>query len=286
MGHHEVETLRVTRSHRRVVGMLGVGAGMAGLPGVSETDLDAIADAMLEASLQGFDRAKSDTGLIYTFFLLTQITQAARQGQHFERALTEIGVTSPTAALRASIPSVQLTATDSIYDLVANFTNAVDRRLARTGDRTDLGEIAQHAAAQSLTILCEDHARTLFGSGAETVRDSLRELSTKRGFARLAKDFFGRWTSGFLIYHLSKELSNHVGPGRRFASVTEHNAFLRDMEAHCSTAASVLAEFSGTWYSKHNFEGGITEQKAFGFVGHALDKVSDALRHLGGSHVA
>jgi len=286
MGHHQVEALAATRSHKRVVALLGDGAGMAGLPGVGAGTLDEIADAMLEASLDGLERAKTDEGLIQTFYLLTQVTQAARADRDFEARLAALGVVNPAAAISGQASLAAAASINSIYDLVANFTNAVDQHLAFRHTRTDLGELAQRAAAQSITALCEDSANTLYGTGSDAVQDSLYRLSTRAGFTRLSHDFFSRLTSGFLIYNLSKELSNHVGPGRRFANVDEHNAFLDAMEGHCRTAASVLKDFSGKWYTRHNFEGGITPQKSFGFIGHALDKVRDALRHLGGSDEA
>lgn len=286
MGHHQVESLPATRSHKRVVAMLGDGAGMAGLPGVGPAALEQVADAMLTAALAGFERASRDEGLIHAFYLLTQITQAARDESRFEQRLVELGVVGPAGALRAPEHDTGGGIADTIYELVANFTFAIDEHLARTRARTDLGEIAQRAAAQSLTVLSHEYANTLFGTGPDAVQDALRRLSTQSGFARLTQDFFARVTSGFLIYHLSKELSNHVGRGRRFADVSEHNAFLTAMEAHCRTASSVLGDFAGTWYSKHNFQGGITRRKSAGFVGHALEKVSDALTHLGGSDAA
>jgi hypothetical protein len=262
--------------------MLGDGAGMTGLPGVGQAALAQVADAMLTAAIAGFERAANDEGLIHTFYLLTQVTQAARDEDRFNERLAELGV---TGSAWDSTPSQGdgTAIANTIYDLVGNFTYAIDDHLAMTRTRSDLSEIAQRAAAQSLTVLGQEYANTLFGTGPDAVQDALRRLSTQSGFARLTQDFFGRVASGFLIYHLSKELSNHVGPGRRFADVSEHNAFLSAMEAHCRTASSVLKEFSGTWYSKHNFQGGITPRKSAGFVRHALEKVGDALTHLGGA---
>lgn len=282
MGHHQVESLPVTPSHRRVVAMLGDGAGMTGLPGVGQAALAQVADAMLTAAIAGFERAANDEGLIHTFYLLTQVTQAARDEDRFNERLAELGVTGSAWEFSPSQGDGTAIA-NTIYDLVGNFTYAIDNHLAMTRTRSDLSEIAQRAAAQSLTVLGQEYANTLFGTGPDAVQDALRRLSTQSGFARLTQDFFGRVASGFLIYHLSKELSNHVGPGRRFADVSEHNAFLSAMEAHCRTASSVLKEFSGTWYSKHNFQGGITPRKSAGFVRHALEKVGDALTHLGGA---
>lgn len=258
---------------------------MSGLAGVIPGSLDQVADAMLDASIEGFERAKRDDGLIYSFYLLTQITQAARSDEGFAQRLRELGVAPPALAVHSTLVSDAGVA-DTIYDLVANFTNAVDQRLTSRGTRSDLGEIAVRAATESLTALCEDKASTLFGSSQETVQDALHQLSTKSGFSRLSQDFFARMTSGFLIHNLSKELSNHVGPGRRFGDISEHNAFIGGLDQHCRSAASVLDVFAGQWYSKHNFQGGITERKTFGWVGHALDKMKSALRHSGGPDAA
>lgn len=285
MGHHQVESLAATRPWKRVVGTLGVGAGMSGLPGVEPGSLEAIADATLEASLDGLERAKSDPGLRHVFYLLTQITLAARQ-EDFAAALDRLGVRQPAMAL--ALPGEQPASgtADTIYDLVAHFTNAVDRNIRERRVSSDIGELAQKAAAQSLTSLCENRSETLFGSTEDSVQDALRRLSTKAGFARLTRDFFTRLSGEYLVYHLSRELSNHVGPGRRFESVHEHNEFLNALDSHCRTASRALIDFAGTWYSKHNFEGGITERKAGGFTAHALDKMRDALRHVGGGHAA
>lgn len=267
------------------MGLLGDGAGMQGLAGVIPGSLDEVADAMLEASIEGFERAKRDDGLIYSFYLLTQITHAARSEDGFVLRLRELGVAPSPLAIHSTLGGDAGVA-DTIYHLVANFTNAVDQRLHSRGTRSDLGEIAVRAATESLTSLCEDRASTLFGSSQETVQNALYQLSTKSGFAKLSQDFFARMTSGFLIYNLSKELSNHVGPGRRFGDISEHNDFIRGLDQHCRFTASVLEEFSGQWYSKHNFQGGITERKTFGWIGHALDKMKSALQHSGGPDAA
>jgi hypothetical protein len=46
----------------------------------------------------------------------------------------------------------------------------IDGGLAHTAARTDIGEMAQFAAAESLSALCGAHATLLFGSTSETVK--------------------------------------------------------------------------------------------------------------------
>lgn len=282
MGSHQLESLPARPPWKRVVGLLGDGAGMGGLAGVAPGTLEEIADATMSASDAGLKRAKRDEGLSYAFYLLTQVTQAARQAD-FAKALTRCGVRAPDLAA-AGDAGADAKPADTIYELVANFTNAVDRHLRKTRTRSDISELAQRAAAESLTSLCAGPSQTLFGTSAETVQQSLRTFSTKAGFARLAREYFARLSREYLVYHLSRELSNHVGPTRRFSGVAEHNRFLRELDTHCRTSTVIVEEFAGTWYSKHNFHGGITREKAGGFVAHALDKMREALQYTGGPH--
>jgi hypothetical protein len=135
------------------------------------------------------------------------------------------------------------------------------------------------AAAESLTALCRSRADTLFGSTEASVQGALRALSTKKGFSTLTHDFFSRLTRRYLEYHLSRELSNHVGQDRRFASAREHNEFLRQLDAHCRVATGSVRKFAGDWYSKHNFQKDLTLRKTKGFTAHAVDKVRGALRY-------
>jgi len=77
---------------------------------------------------------------------------------------------------------------------------------------------------------------------------------------------------------LSRELSDHVGPGRRFASLDDHQAFRSALDQHCFEAARIVEEFAGGWFSKTHYETGITPDKARGFVFVALKKIGRELR--------
>jgi hypothetical protein len=283
MGSHQLEGLPARRPWKRVVGLLGDGAGIAGLAGVTPGTLEQIADATMAASDAGLNRAKRDDGLSYTFYLLTQVAQAAKQAD-FGAALARAGMRSPALAI-AGAAEAEAKPADTIYELVANFTHAIDRYLRKTRARSDIAEMAQRAAAEALTSLCAGPSETLFGTSAETVQQSLKAHSTKAGFSRLTREFFARLSREYLVYHLSRELSNHVGgERRRFASVAEHNQFLRELDAHCRSSTVTLEDFARGWYRKHDFHGGITREKASGFIAHALDKMRESLQYTGGTH--
>jgi hypothetical protein len=289
MGTHLLQAMVRTPGYKRVVALLGDSAGRAGTAGVGAGTLEAVADATLTASVLGFELAKSDRGLGYCFYLLARIARAAALEGDFAVGLEQVGLTSArpaTGLMDAPLRPSEATTSYTVFALAAAFAAAVDRQLRRSRARTDLGELAQLAATETLCALCVPASETLFGATEATVRRALRPYGTNAGFARLAHDFFARLTRRYLEYHLSRELSNHVGARRRFANVDEHNEFLRQLDRHCRVATSVLRPFARGWYGVHNFRDDLTLEKAGGFVAHALEKVRDALRYQEGMHVA
>lgn len=286
MGSHLLQGMPRTAPYQRVVALLGDSAGGGGAAGVEQGTLAEVAVATMDASLDGLQLAKGDLGLAYCVYLLVRVTQAARRPD-FLLALAEANV--PTPAGISGLPDIPipLGADDyRLFDLTSGFTAAVDRHLRTTRARTEVGELAQLAAAESLSALCWPTDGGLFvPTAAPAVRESLRNLSTRNGFARLAHDFFARLTRRYLEYHLSRELPNHVGPNRRFRDVDEHNEFLAELDAHCRRSTRVMREFAGDWYSLHNFKGDVSVARARGFVAHAIDKVRDALAYQEGRDV-
>ncbi len=281
MGHHQLYGLPRTPAFKRVVSLLGNGAGAGGAAGVGPGTLEEIAEATLVASDEGLERAKGDEGLAYCLYLMATLTRAATQ-QDFAAALSSAGLPAPFAPQGTPDYAVQPSEQASkytVFDLVSGFSAEVDRHLRETRSRTDIGEMAQLAASESLSALCSRSAVTLFGTTKETVQESLRKLSTEKGFATLSHEFFARLSRRYLEYHLSRELSNHVGPNRRFAGVSDHNAFLQQLDDHCRVATGVVKQFAGEWYSLHKFQQDITLRKTKGFAAHAVDKVRDALRY-------
>jgi hypothetical protein len=259
MGHTRLNSLPNTAPWRKVVTLLAEGA-----------DLTAVADATYRAAIDGLDLAFDDDGLVESLYLYTRITLASRQPS-FVDALAAAGISIPIKP--------------TVFDIVAGFTRAVDARLGVQRGRNDLSELAQLAATESLSRQLSSRASNLFEVSEAEVLRAARGLSTQVGFATLAHDFFACFTRRFLAYHLGRELSNHVGGNGRFASPTEHNEFSQALDTHCREAAAVMREYAGDWYSKHNFLGGITRQKARAFANHALKKLRHELglreAHLG-----
>jgi len=252
MGHVRLGVLPRTRRWREVVALLEQ----------ADSRTSEIACSTALATRVGLERAKSDEGLSYGFWLLCQIPLAARQ-QNFVEVLRSIGLDVPD--------------TPSTFDIAASLAQAVDSHLRATRRRTHIGAMARMAAAESVMALPSRRERGLFSTSAEDVQDAFRDHSTKKRFGYLAHDFFARFANRFLAYHLSRELSNHVGEGRRFSNIAEHEQFKDALELHCHQTARIVRDFAGSWHSKTNYESGITPLKAKRFVAHAMTKLSDEL---------
>ncbi|SRR5713101_1159058 len=247
MGHLRLGELPRTRKWNQVVELIK-----------SEVNVERVAAATLDAAEKGLRQAADDEGLSRATWLLTQLPLAARDPRYVER-LTELGL--PVGG------------TPQTIELVAAFSDAVDAHMRREGGRSDLGEMAQMAAAEALTAILSQRSRSLFGTTAADVQRELGALATPKQFGLLARHFFARLMRRYLSFFLSRELSNHVGGSRRFENVSAHSEFDQALDLHCSQAAHIVEEFSGSWFSKTDFEGGITPEKARHFGHVALKKL-------------
>ncbi len=255
MGHLRLGNLPKTESWQTVVGLVANGSS------ASE-----IAAAVLDASKKGLRQAPDDPAFVHAFWLLTQIPAAAHE-KNFASALRSL--------------DLAVSDSPSLLEIVSAFSNIVDQKNKEYGRRNDLSEIAQLAAAESLTAVAGAKTDSLFGVSAESVQGAFKGFSYKKQFSHIAHDFFSRVTKRYLTYYLSRELSNHVGPGKRFANIDKHGEFKKALEVHCRQTARIMEEFAGGWFSKNTFEGGIDHQSAKGFVYFALKKIRSELTRRG-----
>ena len=245
MGHIRLGNLPRTRKFQQVVELLD-----------SEAGTPQIAAATLDAAKHGLEQAARDPALVHSFWLLTQLPLCAR-AEDFVAALNNVGIT--------------VTSTPTLLELVGGFADAVDDHVRKTGGRTDLGEMAQMGAAESLASLLRERTTSMFGTTPDMVRNELAALATKKQFSTLARDFFGRLTERYLAYFLSRRTSS------QFRSVPDNREFREALSLHCRQASKIVEEFAGSWYSKANYEGGITPRKAANFVHVALTKLRKEL---------
>jgi hypothetical protein len=229
------------------------------------SDVAAVAAATSAAAEASMIDASNDPAVRHSFWLLTQIPVAARSAA-FEGELRDRG-------LKVSNPT-------SIADIAVALVEAVDRTAAR--QRTDYGEMATLAAGESLYSIVASEPLLL--PEAASLQETLAGLASPKRFAILARDFFSRLTRRHFAYFLSRELANHVGPGRRFTTIREHDEFDTAFDVHCRETSRIIKEFAAEWFSKHNHEGGIDPAKAGRFVSVAAKKLRDELVARRASH--
>lgn len=252
MGHLRLTELPTGRRWEQVAALLRIGAGPENL-----------AAATAFAAEQDLASAKKDPAFHLVVWLLTQLPLAARSSD-FSEQLGRLRFASGSAT--------------SVAAFVAEFLSAVDEGCAGSGERTDLGELASQAAAESLSLILIARTGSLFGTEASDLRENLAQLGTKPQFAGLARDFFARLTQRILDYYISRALPDHVGPGRANATIADQVAFRNALARHCHEAALIVEEFAGSWYSKSIYLGTLTPESTRRFASHALDKMRDELR--------
>jgi hypothetical protein len=252
MGHVRLGDLPKSREWEQVVELLAKGS-----------DVTELAAAVAIAAEDELISARGDPVLANTVWLLTQLPLAARTNR-FAAELTALGF----------LPGSE----QSLLNIVAGFSGAVDRQISGTVGRTDLGELARQAASESLASLVGAQMSGLFGANPADLRIELGKFATKDRFAILARDFFARLTLKTLDYYLSRILANHVGPDRALPSLEQQAQFRGALEHHCREASLIVEQFAGGWFSKANYQGRLTRGSAQSFSDYALKKIRDELR--------
>ena len=253
VGHIRLGTLPRTLKWDQVVNLIAGGG-----------DVDRIAAASADAAEHGLERASKDEGFAHAFWLLTQIPQAARQPNFSER-LWELGL--------------NVSSKPTLLEIVAAFTRAVDDHVRERGKRSDLGEMAQHSASETLASLAGRELPSLFGPTANDVQQALAKLGTSDRFSLVARDFFSRLTTRSLGYFLSRELSKHVGPNKKFAVIGDHSDFNAALDLHCREASRIIKEISAGWYGQRlRQRKQISQEEARKFAHVAFNKLRAELR--------
>jgi hypothetical protein len=134
MGHVRLGSLPRTRKWNQVVGLIEGGAGTV-----------QIANATITAAEKQLGFAARDSGVVETIWLLTQLPLAARTSD-FPAALRHRGLDVSDAP--------------GLLEIVGAVADAVDARMPNCKGRTDLGEMAQIAAAEVLAEAIGPRTRT------------------------------------------------------------------------------------------------------------------------------
>ena len=184
MGYLRLHELPRTRERDQVVDLIK-----------RDDDAAEIVAASLDAADRGFRQAAEDDGVAGATWLLTQLPLAAKDPNYVER-LAALGV--------------EVSGAPSLIELVGAFTDAVDSHMRQSGGRTDLGEMAQMAAAETLTSVLGQRTQSLFGTSAGADHYGRGMRPSEAAEAALVTVALGAESSGLLT--LRRSLAAELAP--------------------------------------------------------------------------
>ncbi len=223
-----------------------------------------IGTAIVNASKDFFIKVQTDPALVFSYWLLTQITYRSRN-ETFENELNRIGINigKVTGAL-------------DFLSIIANFTRA---QIKSRGETFPICEFAQLSVREVLTETIGQQCQSLFGATNEDIRLACRRYSNPNKFARLSRIYFSKVINRIFQFFISKESPNQVGCGRKFEDISKLASFNAALEVYCYQCAKIVEDFAGGWYSKRNWQGEISEDDAKGFVAIAMKKLRKEIAH-------
>jgi hypothetical protein len=254
MGHTLLGELKRTRRYEQVVALLAGGA-----------DAQQVAQAVIQMAERHFNLAANDKAVVETVFLLMQLPVAARSSD-FEKSLRQHGI--------------EVSAAPTADQLITAVTQAIDQKLADNRGRSDLGEIAQKAAAEAMNRHLREHLGLLFDNARpEDVRGALKATHTPKNFGGFARVFIGTIATHVLNYFLGPAMTDNTGAGARFPTLAAARTYRQALSTHCFEAAKIVESFSGDWYSQvKRPEKGLTREEVGKYVYGAFQKLNAELR--------
>lgn len=257
MGHTRLGNIPKSRKWSEVLATLAEGSSIS-----ANEEIELIALKTLDAAEAGLQKAFDDLGLRYTFYILTQLALASRQ-EDWEQTLSN--------------HNIDISNVNSTFDLISEVQISIDDYISDKARATDISEIAQQSFGESISVLIENKANTLFGSGKQEIQTALKSLSTKTGFSDLGQKFFGRFMTHYLNFYLSRVTAAQVGTGK-FRNVNDISKFNQALQTHCEQTARIVRDFCGEWYSKTSYLEGITLENTSRFMYVAIDKLKSELK--------
>lgn len=248
MGHIRIGRLPKNRKWAQVLDLLYAGDS-------SSAD---IAAATAKAAKDFFIEKGTDPSLVFTYWILTQITGHSRTPD-FEKELKKIGL--------------EVTNVASALDFLANISDFTNSQLRLRNETFPISEFAQLSFREVLTETIGERCKTLFGTTIEDIRLACRNYSSPYQFAKLSRLYFSKVFNRCLQFIVSKETPNRIGGGEKFKDLFELSNFNHALETYCFQSAKIVEKFAGGWYSKRRWLGEISESDTKGFVFIAMDKL-------------
>jgi len=247
MGHIRLGILPKTRRWREVVSLLE-----------QDGTLGEIAEASFKAAESGLLKAPKDQGFVSTLLQVLQFAVAS-------------GARSPLERLKAA--GFDIGGAESVLDLAGAFRQRADQEISKKSSKSDLSEIAQTAFCETLINAVSSRQPALFGSDKEGLSTAVSESFRGERLKVVMHEFYSRFTRRYLSYYLSRELSNHVGPDKRFLNIKEHSEFDGAFDLYVRQSVRIVDEFSPAWLSKTLYQSALDDKSVSRYAHAAFRKI-------------
>lgn len=254
MGHIRLGRLPKKRGWTQVISLLSD----------NDSTLSEIAESIAQTAKIFFNKQKNEPGLVFYYWLLTQITYRARS-EDFVSDLRNL--------------NIDIADINSSFDFFSRIINYSQDQIKSRGSIFPLSEIAQLSFRELLSETIGQECKTLFGTTIEDIRLACKNYSTPNQFGKLSRLFFTKIINRTLQFFISKESPNRIGCQRKFKDITDLSFFNDELESYCYQSAKIVEDFAKGWYSKRNWQGEISEHDARGFVAVAMQKLRDEIAH-------
>ena len=185
----------------------------------------------------------------------------------------------PSFISDAKTLGIELRAGSGLLDIAAAFSDALDRYSDTVEVRTDLGEMAQLAAVESLTSVIGPKLPSLLRQARlkYNVPLDVFPVAINSSFSRAPS--LPTSQNVYSIIFSAANLPIIRERGRRFATDSERTAFDHALDAHCWEASRIVETFAGGWYGKAVYQkDGLTPESVRRFVPVAFKKIRAELR--------
>ena len=248
MGHVRVGKLPKIRGWKQVIALLDSG----------DSSSSEVAAATAKAAKDFFAQKNTDPSLVFSYWLLTQITSRAKN-DNFIEDIKQIGL--------------DMSQVESGLDFLGSVASCTRSQIKVRGETFPLSEFAQLSLREVLTETIGQQCQSLFGTTQKDVILACQKYSRPNQFAKLSRLYFSKVLNRCIQFFVSKESPNKIGADRKFKDISDLSDFNTALEAYCYQSAKIVEDFAGGWYSKRNWQGEISEQDATGFVAVAMEKL-------------
>lgn len=248
MGHIRLGRLPKRRSWNQVCELLSS----------SSTDVRNIAVSIAKAARNGLLEDDNQKSIFLTLKYLIQLVHASTIDD-FSSALESI--------------SVQIDPEESGMVVLGRILESLKQSIRETERSSYLNTIAATSFQETLAKTVQQHAQTLFGCSIDDVKSAFRQYSSRNKFGQIARELFSAYITRIFQSIIDRTISEHVGSDRTFIDVNHVIEFQNALKTYCWDVSKIVEDFSGGWYSKHQWEGTLTDDEIKRFSSFALKKL-------------